>query len=62
MYLIQKHVFVREQYTLNALKFGGKNSTERDLVDGGKIFRNIKTTVKKNLQHPMKMSLRVNYF
>jgi hypothetical protein len=43
-----------------------KNSTERDLVDGGKIFRNIKTIVKKkkrkkekrNLQHPMKMSFK----
>jgi hypothetical protein len=41
-----------------------KNSTERGLVDGGKIFRNIKTTVKikGNLQHSMKMSLRVSYF
>jgi hypothetical protein len=35
MYLIQKHIFDEEQYTLNALKFEKKNSTERDLIDGG---------------------------
>jgi hypothetical protein len=35
MYLIQKHLFDGEQYTLNALKFEEKKSTERDLMDGG---------------------------